>query len=216
MRIKKIEKRVWGPSGKTTKVTYQDNETDRIYGRIVDGFAWPLGEKPGAIITLAESAERDHSLLHSPFHCYVLEEFYSQDLEELYRCCSKNRDQLCVEKVVGNSDSSIYRLWEQCGGASPRISISEPPGLENIDLNYISQLIRKRTSLQKTLHFGKGSSLPGHLTLLRDEDTEKKSVESLAPLAALGYCLAELESPLAQGHFTPKRKRTPRRVRWGH
>lgn len=216
MRIEKIEKRVWGPKGKTTKVTYRDNETDRIYGRIIDGFAWPLGEKPGAIITLAESAERDHSLQHSPHHSWLVGEFYSQDLEELYRRCLKLRDELCVEKIVGDPSSSIYRLWVKCGDNFPRIYISEPPDLEIIDLNYISQLIRKRVSLQKTLHFGEGSSLPGHLAMLRDDDTEKRSPEFFPPVAALGYALAKMERPVMQGTWTPTRKKTPRNLRYRH
>ncbi len=215
MRIKKIEKRVRDP--KSIKVTYQDLEMDRVYGRVVDGLSWPLGEKPGAIVTIAEAADQDHSLLHSPFHCYVLDEFYSQELEELYRKSLLHRDVFCVEKIVGNPDNSIYPLWQQCGGDSSRISISEPPNLEIIDLNYVTQLVRKRTSLQKTLHFdiGKGSSLPGHLALLRDEDTEKRSLESFPPVAALGYALAELESPLTQGTFTPRRTRRARNPRHG-
>jgi hypothetical protein len=217
MKIEKIEKRVFGPKGKTTKVTFKDTETDRIYGRVVDGFAWPLGEKPGAIVSIAEAADRDHSLMHSPFHCYVLSEFYSQDLESLYRRCLKHRDVLCVERVVGDSSNSIYRLWQECGGTSQRIYIAAPPRLEEIDLNYISQLIRKRTSLQKTLHFGSGSELPRNLTLLRGEDTEKKSLEFFPQVAALGYALSELESPAwgGGGTWTPTRKKTPRNLRYG-
>jgi hypothetical protein len=146
----------------------------------------------------------------------VLEEFYSQDLEALYRCCLKHRDDLCVEKVVGNPDSSIYPLWQQWGGDSSRISISEPPDLELLNLNYVRQLVRKRTSVQKTLHFGEGSSLPGHLLMLRDSEVEGKSLESFPPVAALGYALAELENPLTSGTFTPTRKRTPRNLRYKH
>jgi len=216
MRIEKIEKRVWGPKGKTTKVTYLDNETDRIYGRIISGLGWPWAERHGGVITVAEMHERDHSLTHSPFHLHVLDEFYSADLEELHRCCARHRDELCAESVVGDPGSSLNELWRNLGDSAPQIYISEPPNFKNIDLNYASQLVRKRTSMQKTLHIGEGRMLPGFLSMLREEEIEGKNLESFPAIAALVYALSALESPPTRGTWTPKRKRSARRVRWGH
>jgi hypothetical protein len=69
--------------------------------------------------------------------------------------------------------------------------------------------------MEKTLHIGEGRMLPGFLSMLREEEIEGKGLESFPPVAALGYALAELESPLTSGHFTPKRERTARNVRYG-
>lgn len=208
MRIKAIVKRVWGFKGKTTEVTYQDEEKGRIYGRIIDGFAWPWAEKPGAVVTIAESHSADHSLPFSPRHLWILEEFFSSDLEELYRACLRHRDHLCVKKVKGNPHNSLKRLWSKLGDEGGRIYISEPPSIKSIDLNYVIQLVRKRTSLQKTLHFGEGSSLPGYLSTLREEEIGKgNTLERCPPIAALGYCLSLLEKPLSSGQYTPTRAR---------
>jgi hypothetical protein len=214
MRIEKIEKKVWGPSGKTTKVTYQDNETDRIYGRIISGIGWPWAEREGAVLTVAEMYERDHSLPHSPRHCYVLDEFYSSDLEELHRCCGKARDKLCAQSVVGDPHSSLNELWRNLGDSAPTIYISKPPSFENIDLNFSSQLVRKRTSIQKTLHIGEGRMLPGFLSTLREEEIEGKSLQSFPAIAALAFTLAVMEGQLTTGTWIPTRKRTPRNLRY--
>ena len=215
MRIEKIEKRGSGPKGKTTMVTFEDKKKGRTYGRIITGIGWPWAERQGAVISVGELYERDHKIPHSPFHCYVLEEFYSAKLEELHRCCLKHSKELCAESVVGDPGNSLNKLWRNFGDSASQISICEPPSFKQISLNYISQLVIKRTSMEKTLHIGEGRMLPGFLSMLREEKIEGKGLESFPVVAALGYVLTELESPLTQGHFTPRRTRTARNPRYG-
>lgn len=212
MRIRAEEKKVFGPRGKTLKVTYHDEETGRTYGRIVDGFAWPSGASPGVVVTVAESLTADHSLPHSPYHLYIVDEVFSADLEELYRACLRHRDEFCVKRVYGNPHSSLISLWRALGREGARISISEPSGLESIDLNFVTQLIRKHTSLRKTLHFGE-STLPQHLSTIPAEEIEGKSLEHLPAIAALGFTLAVLEKKKSSGQFVPQRPRKPRAIR---
>ncbi len=217
MRIEKIKKPVFGPKGKTTKVTFKDNENEagRTYGRIVTGLGWPWAERQGAVISVGELYERDHKIPHSPFHCYVLDEFYSAKLEELHRCCLKHSNELCAESVVGDPGNSLNELWRNFGDSASQISICEPPSFKQISLNYISQLVRKRTSMEKTLHIGEGRMLPGFLSMLREEEIEGKGLEAFPAVAALGYVLAVLEIPQMSGTFTPTRKRTSRNLRYG-
>jgi hypothetical protein len=206
MRIKRIEKWVWGFRGKQMQVTFHDEENDRTYGRVISALGWPYGERPGAVVCLAESWEQDHSLQYSPRHVLVIDEFFSLDLEQLYRSVLDFRDRLCSTKLFGDPHSNLQCLWRDLGIEGQRLFITEPPRFKEIDLNYTVQILRKRTSLQKTLHFGGGCSLPGLLSAIPVEKIEEKNALERHPsIAALGYALAVMERPLSSEHFTPTR-----------
>ena len=193
MLVEKEMKKKWGSRKKHNVFVYKDIENGRTYGTIVCGLGWPYAEKPGFIVVVAQSLEKDHSIPFSPYHLYTLKEFESSDLEELHRHCLMFKEQLCAEYILGNSDDHIYSIWRSCSAGNPSITVTQPSDYDKLNLNYVAQLIRKHGQ-HNTLHIGAGFALPGFFQLLRAEDIESKTMEHYPPLAALGYALSYLET----------------------
>jgi len=124
----------------------------------------------------------------------ALAEYESSNLEVLHRTCLKFRENYQFRDVLGNCENPIYSMWEQLGKHGARIRITQPSDLHNFNLNKVAQLGRKHTSqTRKTLHFGPGSALPGHLNTLTAEAVEGADIEHIPPVAALGWVLSEME-----------------------
>lgn len=211
MAIEKEVKKKWGWDKRHEIITYRDTDKGRVYGRIVCGLGWPYAEKPAFVVTLAQDFKKDHSIPFSPYHLYLLEEFESSNLEELYRHCLKCKEEFYATNIMGNPENSVHDIFRRCGSGNSYVTVTEPSNLEDIDLNYVAQLIR-RHGQHNTLHIGGERSLPGFFQLLRAEDIVSKPIEQFPPIAALGYALSYLEKYGGESlvGWTPTRKITPR------
>ena len=166
-----------------------DTETKHVYRRIICGLGWPYGNRPGFVAVVAEDFDRDHAIEHSPRQFHVLDEHESPEIESLHRHCLKFIKKFHLEEIYGNRANPLNELWQQWGGAG----ILYPSYFDTITLNLVSQLIRKNIgATRKTLSFAK-SKLPGYLTAFKPEMVETDNLEHNPPIAALGYCLSELE-----------------------
>jgi len=195
MRIEKKEVQVWR-RGIKTREAFEDKLLNTNYGRIVAGFGWPYLNRPGVIVAVGEDLERDFSLQYSPRHLYLIDEFESTDFEALHRNCLRFKEQLFAKSIRGNADSPLFKIWSKNFNkdSSSNVYITNPPNHEILDMNMATQLIRLHLAGRKTLHFGSESMLRGYLTILQDEDLEKRQLEHHPAILALACVLDEMNS----------------------
>jgi hypothetical protein len=173
---------------------FEDLKSGLIYRRIYCGFAWPFLTMPGFICVLGEDYTPDHELQFSPRHMRVLVEYESSNLEELHRRCCWIRDKFDLNQIIGIDDTPLYKIWNQSSEPDTKIYFSAPYNLEKIDLNLISQLVRRHTERgYKTLHFGDQSRLPSYLSELTADKIKENEIQEYPPIAALGFCLSQME-----------------------
>lgn len=189
---------------------FEDLKSGLIYRRIYCGFAWPFSAMAGFICVLAEDFKPDHSLPHSPRHLRILSEFESSNLEALHRRCRQIKDEFDLKQILGIDDTPLYEIWNQSKKIDEKIYLSAPYCLEKINLNLISQLVRRHTEKGfKTLHFGSQSRLPSYLSTLVAEEIQEKDTQAYPAIAAFGYCLCEMElrSPVTPPDGWKRRQR---------
>ena len=124
-----------------------DPGSGREYRRILCGFAWPYSDRPGFVVVLGEDFDQDHEKEFSPRHFRVLKEHEDFDIEELHRACLKFRSEYLFESVLGNRSERcgpLYKIWQQNESESTGIDIKGPYDFENISLNLITQLLKKK------------------------------------------------------------------------
>ena len=162
---------------------------DNTYRRIFCGLGWPFADKPGFVVVLAEDFDCDHSIEHSPRHMRILAECESDNLEILYRATVKYKQRYLFEDVFGNRANPLNEAWQKWG----YVGVLYPDCFLKVTLNIVGQFVKKNTSAtRKTLNFG-DSVLPGYLSDLEADKIEADNLDQLPPIAALGYCLAEME-----------------------
>lgn len=166
-----------------------DLETKEEFRRILCGYAWPYLKKPGFVLVLAEDWEEDHSIPHSPRHVRVQEGIESSDIEELHRICKKFKSEYLFKSILGDHEHALNKIWLKYG----ELKITPPHLFEPVTLDVVTALVTKNTTNRKTLHFGDESVLRRYLDIFPPEDIENQQLEQNPPLAALGYCLAEME-----------------------
>lgn len=189
---------------------FEDLKSELIYRRIYCGFAWPFSAMAGFICVLAEDFKPDHSLPHSPRHLRILSEFESSNLEALHRRCRQITEEFDLKQILGIDDTPLYEIWNQSKKIDEKIYLSAPYCLEKINLNLISQLVRRHTEKGfKTLHFGSQSRLPSYLSTLVAEEIQEKDIQAYPAIAAFGYCLCEMElrSPVTPPDGWKRRQR---------
>ena len=179
---------------------FEDLKSGLIYRRIYCGFAWPFSAKAGFICVLAEDFNPDYSLQFNPKHIRLLNEFESKNIEELHRRCLAFKDEYDLKQILGCSDNPLYEIWNQSKMPDEKIYLSSPYDFEKINLDLISQLVRRHTERgYKTLHFGNQSRLPSYLSTLTPEEIQEKDIQVYPAIAAFGYCLCEMELRAPQG-----------------
>ena len=173
---------------------FEDAETGDLYRRIYCGFAWPFSARAGFICVLAEDYKQDYSLQFGPRHLRILDEFESSNLEELHRRCRQIKEGFDLKQILGVDDTPLYEIWNQSKDPAEKIYLSAPSCLEKIDLNLISQLVRRHTERgYKTLHFGDQSRLPSYLSTLTPKEIQDQDIQTYPAIAAFGYCISEME-----------------------
>lgn len=160
------------------------------YRRIFAGIGWPYADQPGFIAVLGEDKKKDHALPYSPRHYRILAEAESSDIEQLRRDGLRFRDDFHVKRLFGDSENLIYQLWRQRYG-SDVVDLVLPA--DEIDLNLLTQLVKRNTQVRKTLHFGAESKLPGYLMMLMEEKVDMNQIERYPALTALSYILVQME-----------------------
>jgi len=180
--------------GKNIYDVFTDTEADRDYLRIVSGMGWPYADRAGFVVLLGEDLEQDFSLPHNPRHFRVLAEHTTGDMEELHRVCLELKTEFQVDHILADVDSPLLKIWQKITEASDgSVPLRSPQGCDDIDVNFVGQLIKKNTAGQKTLHFGTNSALPSHLSSLAVDAVEKANIKHRPEIAALGYALSKLE-----------------------
>ena len=170
-----------------------DTDTGTHYRRILCGLGWPIADKPGFVIVVAEGWDQDFSIEFSPHHLWLLDEHESDGIEELYRTCLKFQSVYLFRNVLGNNDNTLHHLWCPNKKGVTRLNLRLPYDFDNITLDFVAQLMKKNTAkTRKILHFGH-SVLPGHLDALLPDNVETEKLESSPPIAALGFVLSEME-----------------------
>lgn len=190
---------------------YEEQDTGRVYRRITAGMGWPYMERPGFIVVIGEENERDHSLIGSPRHLRVLDEAESHDLEVLYRSAGKFADDYGVDAIRCDCKDPSQLMWRKIPRADEvPVRTLSTPYWEKLSLRFVAQAIQKHTKLQKSLHFGEKSKLPGCLDEISTEQIEELQLTRYPAITALAIALAELElgSYITGGAgFRPRRKR---------
>ena len=173
---------------------FEDLKSELIYRRIYCGFAWPFSAMPGFICVLAENFKQDYSLQFNPRHLWILDEFESSNLEELHRRCREIKEEFKLKQILGIDDTPLYEIWNQSKRPDEKIYLSSPYDFEKINLDLISQLVRRHTERgYKTLHFGNQSRLPSYLSTLTPEEIQEKDITIYPAITAFGYCISEME-----------------------
>ena len=173
---------------------FEDLKSGVIYRRIYCGCAWPFSAMAGFICVLAEDLKPDYSLQLGPRHLRILDEFESSNLETLHRRCRQIRDEFDLKQILGIDDTPLYEIWNQSKMPDEKIYLTSPYNFEKINLNLISQLVRRHTERgYKTLHFGDQSRLPSYLSTLTPEEIQEKDITIYPAIAAFGYCISEIE-----------------------
>ena len=200
----RVEKRSSALSGAEWYET--DEETPRVFRRIVGGVSWPHGERPGFVVVLGEDLTRD--IEFDIRHVRILAEYREylgltfMEPQPILSCMADLRKDLCVrpfygrvgpwQKVISdyNRDAAKQRL--------PTVSLHAPPG--SLDFEYHAGLLRRRVLNQKTLHFGP-SVLPQRLALL-PADVRGLTHDNHPEIGALFYALAGMD--MRSGDALPK------------
>ncbi len=173
---------------------FEDLKSGVIYRRIYCGFAWPFSARAGFICVLAEDFKPDYSLQFGPRHLRILSEFESPNLEALHRCCRQIKEEFDLKQIIGIDDTPLYEIWNQSKKPDEKIRLSSPYDFEKINLDLISQLVRRHTERgYKTLHFGNQSRLPSYLSTLTPEEIQQEDITIYPAIAAFGYCISEME-----------------------
>ncbi len=169
------------------------------YRRIFAGIGWPYADQTGFIAVLGEDKKKDHTLPYSPRHYRILAEAESSDIEQLRRDGLRFQDDFHVKCLFGDPENPIYQLWRRKYG-SDVVDLMLPA--DDIDLNLLTQLVKRNTQVRKTLHFGAESKLPGYLMMLMEEKVDMDRMERYPALTALGYPLVHMEMR-AKGNEEP-------------
>jgi hypothetical protein len=166
------------------------------YGKLMGGFAWPHGNKPGYAVLLAADDEPDKEL--KAHHLWVLEEREERTVSELARYCvgldEQYREQgLQIERWnTGTIENGMIEYaYKDMGDKVFNLVPTELPE-EDIKMGVYVQAIQQVTEVKPILHFGENSYLLGYLqNFPKDYATRKPS--EFPPLAALGYAVRELQ-----------------------
>jgi hypothetical protein len=204
-----IQKKIYR-EGRVKVERFEDLESGVIYRRIYCGFAWPFSAKAGFICVLAEDFKQDYSLQFGPRHLRILDEFESSNLEALHRRCRQIKEEFNLKQILGINDTPLYEIWNQSKKPDERIRLSSPYEFEKINLDLISQLVRRHTERgYKTLHFGDQSRLPSYLSTLTPEEIQEKDITIYPAITAFGYCISEMElrSPVKRSGGWKRRNR---------
>lgn len=173
---------------------YEEESTGRNYRQVIAAMGWPYLDRPGFIVVMAEDAENDFSLVGSPRHFRIIDEFESYEFEPLYRAAAKFAHEYGIVQVYCDWEDPARLMWDKIpdAGETP-VSVSQAPFWDKTDLRFIAQVVFKRTTLQKSLHFGHKSRLPGYVDEISALPLEDLRLNQYPALTAIGIALAKLE-----------------------
>lgn len=194
-----VEKRSYEQFGRPDITRLWDYKNQREYRRISGGIAWPIGDKPGCVLVLAEDLNR-HARMKKYIY-RVLDEFSSREAEKLVKRMYDFEAFYAVSPWYGDDENALSLFFvDRFNNGLP----VKKKGLSIVgaafagsagNLKLYSNLIYSRLGkAKKTLYFGK-STLPGELGALSAEDIEGKAAENYPPIAALGYAVMGLDEP---------------------
>lgn len=170
---------------------YQEEETGRVYRRMVAGLGWPVGvSSPGYCVVVAEKYGSDYGIPGSPRHLYVLAEAEGGNDEELYRYVKAMHKNFPFSNLYLNAKDPRWLAW--CRNAKGESLYGTlPAGYENLTMEFVVNLIRSRADL-KILHIPENLRLRGYLNEVQVEDVLKADIKQYPAIFALGCALSEI------------------------
>lgn len=179
---------------------FKDRLSERTFGRIVGGLAFPFDSKPGHAVVLGEIMRKDPE--QHVHHVVVLGECSARDYQELLGKVAMLQDRtLCKEWMTPMDNNNVllvddYNEEFRYRHRKAPIDLCTPPQYDRADrgemFRFYSRLVTKRTMGRKTLHFGEGCEVAKHYQTLQPADL-KRHPEEWPPVAAFLYALAELD-----------------------
>ena len=166
---------------------------DRLYQRVVAGFAAP-SERPGAIVVLAEE-----SSWRQPFHVHWLAEDEASTLDKLFEAAIELKADFRITDFYGRTNNEDTRRFlelynrAQRGKRMPTMGILSAPYSDSGDIaSHINLLRNALHPDKKTLHLGKSKILPGALQEIPIDKLSTATDTEYLAVAALGYGTAAL------------------------
>ena len=175
---------------------FEDQETDRVYAKVIGGIGWPSSGQQGAVVVLGQEL-----VIRPPVPIFVLDVYQHSDLETLIAAALVRQNDFCVQDYYCDltNESSIEFVTHRNRNASDkRNGVLRVQGASNIEKGNLSfHLTVLRGALlpqTKTLYLE--GELTSELSMLPASDVVK--VDDYPPITAL--CLSFIE--LSTNPFT--------------
>lgn len=178
---------------------FKDRLSERTFGRIVGGLAFPFDNAPGHAVVLGEVMRKDPE--QHTHHVFVLGEVGAKDYQELLGKVAMLQDRtLCKEWMTPMDNNNVllvddFNEEHRYRMRKAPIDLCSPPQYDRADrgemFRFYDRLVAKRTMGRKTLHFN-GSEVGQHYQTIQPTDL-KRHPEEWPPVAAFLYALAELD-----------------------
>ena len=168
---------------------YLEKETGRKFRRIYSGLQWP-GNKPGAIIVLAEDLGVDAALDERKL--WILAEYENRNQSELIDRCDEFKGLMQVEKFYGDTTNRPMMILKN--RSKTDFNLSKAPFIDQPTAHeaYLS-IIREKTSVtRKVLNFGESSALPAILASVDSVPSGNSFKTDFPSVAALSYALSAM------------------------
>jgi len=166
---------------------------DRLYQRVVAGFAAP-SERPGTIVVLAEE-----SFWRPLFQVHCLAEDEAPTLDKLIEAAIELKADYRITDFYGRTSNEDTRRFlelynrEQREKRMPTMEILSAPYSDSGDIASHINILRNRLHPdKKSLHLGKSKILPGALQEIPIDKLATATDTEFPAVAALGYAVAAL------------------------
>jgi hypothetical protein len=179
------------------KLYWRDLQTQKPYGLVVAGLAWPE-LKPGLVVVGAVDRIEDLELEAWPIT--ILTEFGESDPTALCKAALDLKNQYSIDSTYSYPNASMTDFLEAFNGdrrrrALDQLSIIDAPELHDGSILSGLQLVRRLThTRRKILSFGSGSLIPRYLVSLSVEDAPGLTFQDEPSIAALSACLSVLSA----------------------
>lgn len=179
---------------------FRDLSSGVYFRRIVGALAWPVEDKPGALIVLGETRSTQNALGIGRHDVHVLEERTHDDVSMLLAYMARMADDWLVRVwATPVADHRAYMLDDLAADMRtirrPAPRYADPQGWSGKGeglMPFYHGLVQRRTMSEKTLFFGEGCEAAVQIGKLQPGDASRKPTDFPAA-AALFFALAEVD-----------------------
>lgn len=179
---------------------FQMPATGISFRRISGALVWPHGERPGCVVALGESRQKQNIVGMERHDLHRLEEVQSSDCAELMDMLMRMSGDWLVKRwatplcdrrsyMLDDLNDELRKMRRQ------RLRYGDPPGWSGKGeglLPFYHALVQRRTASEKTLFLGQGSLCADELAKLDYADMGKSILE-WPGAAALCFAVAEID-----------------------